>query len=89
MNKKYFAVRLIPFRPDFVQTMTDNEKNIMQQHSVYWQRFMDKDLVPVFGPVIDPKSIYGIGIIVMDKEAQVEEFMKNDPATEINHTSIT
>jgi hypothetical protein len=32
VNKKYFALKLNPSRPDFAQTMTDEEKSIMQQN---------------------------------------------------------
>ena len=35
MNKKFFALRLNPSRADFIQTMTEEEKSIMQQHGAY------------------------------------------------------
>jgi uncharacterized protein len=84
MNKKYFALKLNPNRPDFAQTMTEEEKNIMQQHLVYWQKFMDQGIVVVFGPVLDPTGIYGFGVLSVDDESQVKEFIKNDPAAAIN-----
>lgn len=84
MDKKYFALKLIPKRPDFVQTMTDDEKLIMQQHSAYWQEYMNKGQVVVFGPVFDPAGVYGFGIVAMDTEEQVNEFIDNDPAAKIN-----
>jgi hypothetical protein len=34
MNKKYFALKLNPCRPDFAQTMSDEERSIMQQGKV-------------------------------------------------------
>jgi hypothetical protein len=45
MNKKYFALKLNPSRPDFAQTMTDEEKSIMQQHAAYWKNYMDQGKV--------------------------------------------
>lgn len=84
MEKKYFALKLLPNRPDFVQTMTDDEKMTMQQHVVYWKEFMDKGMVVVFGPVFDPKGVYGLGILAVDDEKQVNEFIEKDPAAKIN-----
>ena len=84
MDKKYFALKLLPCRPDFVQTMTNEEKMIMQQHAAYWKEFMDKGMVVVFGPVFDPKGVYGLGILAVDDEQQVNEFIEKDPAVKIN-----
>jgi hypothetical protein len=33
--RKYYAVKLIPPRADFPQTMNDQEKTIMQEHAGY------------------------------------------------------
>ncbi|MFI5138911.1 MAG: YciI family protein [Sphingobacteriales bacterium] len=84
MDKKYFALKLIPCRPTFAQDMTDEERSIMQQHVVYWRGLMDKGMVIVFGPVMDPKGTYGLGIIAVDDEAEVRTFIANDPASKIN-----
>lgn len=84
MNKKYFAVKLIAPRPDFAQTMTEDEKNIMQQHGGYWKSFMDKGMVQLFGPVFDPAGVYGFGVVSFDDEEQLKEFLKNDPSAGIN-----
>jgi len=37
----------------------------------------------VFGPVMDPKAVYGLGIVEVDSEEQLQELMKNDPAASI------
>jgi uncharacterized protein YciI len=84
MNKKHFALKLIPCRPTFAQDMTEEERAIMQQHVVYWRALMDKGKVLVFGPVMDPKAVYGLGIIEAENEEEVESFIANDPATQIN-----
>jgi len=36
--------------------------------------------VLIFGPVFDPKGVYGLGILTVDDEAQVHEIIANDPA---------
>jgi uncharacterized protein len=84
MNKSYYVLYLIPRRPDFAQTMTPEERTIMMQHIGYWTNLMNQGMVLVFGPVMDPKETYGIGIVVVDNEAQLLEFMNNDPAASIN-----
>lgn len=84
MNKKYFAVRLNPSRPDFAQTMTGEESALMLQHAEYWKEFMSKGKVIVFGPVLDPKAIYGFGVLAVDDEQEVKDFIAGDPANKIN-----
>ena len=84
MEKKYYSVKLIPFRPTFAQDMTPAERVIMQQHAAYWREKMAQGYVVVFGPVLDPKGIYGLGIISSENEEQVKAFMANDPAMQIN-----
>ncbi len=75
---------LRPCRPDFAQTMTDEERAIMYKHVGYWTEYMNKGVVLVFGPVMDPKAVYGIGIAAVDNEDELTELIKNDPATAIN-----
>src|ERR1700722_20820266 len=84
MEKKYFALKLVPCRPTFSQDMTTEERAIMQQHVVYWRALMDKGKVLVFGPVMDPKAVYGLGIIEAENEEEVKAFIANDSATQIN-----
>lgn len=52
MEKKYFFLRLNPVRPDFVATMTDEEKGIMKRHAMYWREFQLQGKLVVYGPVI-------------------------------------
>jgi uncharacterized protein len=79
-GKKYYFVKLIPPRPTFSETMTDEERNIMQEHIIYWQDLMAKEICLVYGPVFDPKGAYGVGIIGVDNEAIVRDIQKNDPS---------
>lgn len=84
MEKKYFVLHLLPSRPDFAQTMTDEERSIMMQHVAYWTEIMNKGKVLTFGPVLDPKAVYGLGIIAVENEQEVNDFILNDPAGKIN-----
>jgi uncharacterized protein YciI len=80
MDKKYFFLRLNTVRPDFVQTMTDQEKAIMGQHAEYWRNFMNQGKLVVSGPVLDPKGAFGAGVACVDSEDQIKEFIAGDPA---------
>jgi uncharacterized protein YciI len=84
MNKKYFAIKLIPSRPTFAQDMTPEERAIMQEHVAYWKPYMDNGIMLVLGPVLDPKGAYGFGIVAVDDESEVVTLTQNDPATRIN-----
>lgn len=84
MEKMYFVLHLLPSRPDFAQTMTDDERSVMMSHVAYWTEIMNQGKVLAFGPVLDPKSVYGLGIVVVDSEQEVKDFIANDPAGKIN-----
>jgi uncharacterized protein YciI len=84
MDKKYFVLQLLPSRPDFDQTMNDEERAIMMKHLGNWTELMNKGKVVVFGPVMNPESVYGLGVICVDDEQEVKDFIANDPATKIN-----
>ena len=84
MDKKYFVLHLLPSRPDFAQTMTEEERSIMSQHVAYWTDKMNQGKVIAFGPVLDPKAVYGLGIVAVDNEDEVASFIENDPAGKIN-----
>jgi hypothetical protein len=84
MQKKYFVLHLLPSRPDFAQTMSDEERVIMGEHVAYWTEKMDQGKVIAFGPVLKPESIYGLGIVAVDDEQELTSFIENDPAGKIN-----
>ena len=84
MDKKYFVLHLLPSRPDFAQTMTDEERAVMLKHVAYWTEMMNKGKVLVFGPVLDPNQVYGLGIVAVQDEEEVRNLIANDPATKIN-----
>jgi uncharacterized protein YndB with AHSA1/START domain len=79
-SKSYFALQLIPARPTFSQDMSEEEKNIMRRHVGYWQELMRKGEAVVFGPVLNPAGAYGLGIVGVEGEAQVQALIADDPA---------
>ncbi len=85
MEKKYFFVRLNPIRPDFPQTMTPEERVTMQAHASYWRGWQAQGKVVVFGPVLDPKGPFGMGVVGVENEAELRELVSGDPAGALTH----
>ena len=59
--------------------MTETEQKLTQEHAAYWKELADKRIAIVFGPVFDPKGAWGVGIVEVDDEADVQALSKNDP----------
>ncbi len=59
--------------------MTDTEAELMQEHMVYWKGLMERGFVIVFGPVADPKGTYGVAVVEVEEEMDVNTFGMNDP----------
>ncbi|HTY09568.1 MAG TPA: YciI family protein [Bacteroidota bacterium] len=85
MEKKQFMVKFSPRRPDFVRTMTAEEKMIVQQHHAYWVEQMKKGRAILFGPVFDPKGTHGICIVTVEDEEEVKGLVESDPASIIHN----
>jgi uncharacterized protein YciI len=81
MERKHFVLKLFPLRSDLFQTMTDEERLIMQRHIAYWKEQMDKGFMLVFGPVFDPRRPHGLGIVSVENEHQLHTLVEDDPAT--------
>jgi uncharacterized protein len=77
--KKYFVLKLIPPRTTFADDMTEKERDIMKQHATYWKDKADRGIAIVYGPVLDPKGVYGLGIIEVDDEDQARAYAADDP----------
>ena len=87
-TKKHFFLKLNPPRSSFMMDMTDDERNIMQNHVAYWAPFVDDGTVIVLGPVMDPKGGYGVAVLAVDSEDQVRQLVANDPANGLNSYEI-
>lgn len=80
----YFLFKLVPPRPTFAQDMKDTEANLMQEHVAYWKGLMGRGLVVVFGPVADPNGTYGVAILEVGEEVDVNALGANDPTIKAN-----
>jgi uncharacterized protein YndB with AHSA1/START domain len=80
MGKKlYFLCRLLPPRPSFMQDMTEAELAVMKEHGAYWAKNHAENTAVLWGPVVDPKGGWGVGIICVDSEEQAKQLEVNDP----------
>ncbi len=77
---QHFFLKLIAPRPSFVMDMTADEKAMMAEHFAYWKAKLDDGEVIVFGPVMDPKGPYGMGVVAAADETAARAFADGDPA---------
>lgn len=56
----------------------------MREHAAYWQDLTDKGLAIAFGPVMNPKGPWGVGMVGVDSEADARFISGNDPFIKAN-----
>jgi hypothetical protein len=83
-EKKHFFVKLVPPRTTFMMDMNDSEKAIMQKHVMYWAELLEKGIAIAYGPVLDPKGGYGVGVVSVSSDEQFQQVIANDPANGLN-----
>ena len=76
----YFFVKTQNPRPTFHLDMTDAERQTMQRHTAYWSEKASRGIAIVFGPVMDPNGVCGIGIYQVRDEAEMRDLLDHDPA---------
>jgi uncharacterized protein YciI len=60
--------------------MTPEERSIMERHVAYWSEKAAQGIAIVFGPVMDPKGVYGIGVYQVQDESEMRRLLDQDPA---------
>ena len=81
---KYYLYKLIPPRPDFAHTMTEDEAKVMHTHVMYWSSILEEGLAVAFGPVADPGGSYGMGIIQLPDDMDPAALANGDPAIKMD-----
>ena len=76
----YLFVKTQNPRPTFHLDMTAEERTIMTSHVTYWTEKAQQGIAIVFGPVMDPQGVYGIGVHQVKDEAEMRELIEHDPA---------
>ncbi len=74
----YFISTLRPRRPDFIATMTPEERAVMAEHGAYTRRFFDEGKILLGGAATNG----AIGIIVwrLSSAEEARQIFENDPA---------
>ena len=78
-ESRYFVSRLLGPRPTFPLDITAEERELMGAHSQYWRQKMAQGKVVVFGPVMDPKGAWGLGVMRARDESEVKAMQAEDP----------
>jgi hypothetical protein len=79
----YVFVRTNNPRPTFHLDMTAEERDVMQRHVAYWSEKGERGEAIVFGPVLDPHGVYGIGVYRVDDLAHMHRLLAGDPASDL------
>jgi uncharacterized protein YciI len=74
-----FVLRLIAPRPNFAQTLTDSEREIMDRHGAHWGPYLERGDMVVFGPILTEEDSYGLAVVEADDEQTLREFAAQDP----------
>ena len=74
-----FVLRLIAPRPDFAQTLTESEREIMNRHAAYWDPYLKRGDMVVFGPILTADDSYGLAVVQTDDEQALRDFAAQDP----------
>jgi hypothetical protein len=74
-----FVLRLIAPRPNFAETLTDSEREIMSRHAAHWRPYLESGDMVVFGPVLAEGDSYGLAVVETDDESALREFAAQDP----------
>jgi uncharacterized protein YciI len=80
----HFFCKLIAPRPTFPFDMNESEKAAMDEHAQYWLGLLKEGVVLVFGPVMDPKGAFGMGVMEGVDENEIKRRTDADPAMKAN-----
>jgi hypothetical protein len=80
-----FVLRLIPPRPDFAMTMSDDERGLMSRYADHWRSRVETGHVVVSGPVADETGSWGLCVTEVDDEAELRAFAATDPTVVSGH----
>ncbi len=84
----YFFVRTQNPRPTFHLDMTVEDRTVMERHVAYWTEKATRGIAIVFGPVMDPEGVYGIGVYQVRDEAEMRDLIDHDPANGLLHYQV-
>ena len=75
----HFVYKLVPPRPTFAFDMDETEAELMSKHAAYWRDQLEQGKVIVFGPVMDPAGVWGLGVLETDDGTEARGLVDADP----------
>ncbi|RVD58634.1 hypothetical protein EN828_20175 [Mesorhizobium sp. M2D.F.Ca.ET.185.01.1.1] len=78
---KIFHCRLIPPRPDFAFTMSEEERALMGRHADYLREKLREGVMIMAGPVADPAGPWGLLILRAGSDAEARAVTDGDPVS--------
>jgi len=81
---RYFFLKLVPPRLDFMQTMTDAEKTMMREHGAYWAGFAEKGWAVAYGVVASGQGGFGAGFWALPDDVEPQPLTADDPVMRAN-----
>ncbi|HEX8703952.1 MAG TPA: YciI family protein [Myxococcaceae bacterium] len=88
MPSSFFFARLVPNRPDFVMTMTPEERATMGAHAGFLQSQLAAGTLVAAGPVMDPAGPFGMALFEAESLDAVQRLLEKDPARAIGRYEI-
>ncbi|WP_337271255.1 YciI family protein [Oryzifoliimicrobium ureilyticus] len=76
---KFYLCKYIPPRPDFLETMSADERNWMAGHGAFLDNLLEQGVIVAHGPVMDPAGGYGVSLYRIADDQQIETFTSRDP----------
>ncbi|MBB5674209.1 YciI family protein [Xanthomonas sp. WHRI 6108] len=76
--KAYFC-KFIPPRADFLATMSDQEKALMQQHAAFLDQRLAEGILLAHGPVIDETGGFGLSLYQIADDQDIAAITAQDP----------
>ncbi|MGV2164957.1 YciI family protein [Agrobacterium sp. 16-172Ci] len=76
---KAYLTKWIPPRPDFLQTITDEEKALFHQHGDWQTELRKTRQIVAHGPVVDPIGPYGVALWEIEDDVDIAALTAEDP----------
>lgn len=76
---KYFLCKFVSPRPDFLTSMTVEERKLLKEHGAYLQELLEQRIVVAHGPVADPDGVWGVSIFEINDSDDIDGLTAGDP----------
>ncbi len=85
--KAYFC-KFIPPRADFLATLSDQEKALMQQHAEFLDQRLAEGILLAHGPVIDETGGFGLSLYQIADDQDICRHHRTGPDHQTRHRAV-